>query len=582
MEEHFGRAAHLGRSGVPSDGVATLRSARFGAARTFATRRLGRLLPRRRSARLLGAAVTVSMAAAAVVLGSGHQLEPRRGPVNAIGGPYALLLGSSTDLGPSRLERSQLTVALRDGTRPEPLMAWAATKGLDVRWHAGEHWAIVEGAPPDVADAFGVSVHDYRGMQGQVFYASAQQPEVPPAVSDTVTGLGRILGFSPHRRASPNFLPLDVPKKGLTPNALLQAYNVSPLAAEGFTGKGQTIVFYEFDGYDQTDLDEFAEQSGLPPLKPILIGGQPGESHGETVMDLEVAHALAPDAQIVVVNARPTLDGGRTYERIGELFDSADRQYPGAVWSLSIGWGCDKLITATDLKPVQSALERAQAHGTSAFDASGDTAGLECKGGPNWSAAPGPADIGLDAISSLPAMTSVGGTALSTDRDGKWLAEQAWVDSPLSQGTSGGVSELFPRPAWQKRVSAARDPDKDSRLTPDVAAVADPITGVRIRFDGQDLVGAGTSQSAPIWAAFTAVMNQYLLANGGRPLGDINPLLYRVAAGANAPGFRDISLGANAVDLSTPGYDTVTGLGTPDVEGLVHDLLDIQRGVAPR
>jgi kumamolisin len=377
-------------------------------------------------------------------------------------------------------------------------------------------------------------------------------------------------------------MPLDVPKKGLTPSALLQAYNLSPLTAEGFTGKGQTIVFYEFDGYDQNDLDDFADLYHLPPLKPILIGGQPRESHGEAVMDLEVAHAIAPDAQMVVVNAMPTLEGGRTYERIAEMFDSVDRQFPGAVWSLSIGWGCDKLITAADLKPVQSALKRAQAHGTTAFDASGDTAGLECKGGENWSAPPGPADVGLDAIASLPAMTSVGGTALSTDRNGRWLAEQAWVDSPMSQGTSGGVSALFPRPTWQRRVYAARDPEADSRLTPDVSAVADPMTGVRIRFDGQDLVGAGTSQSAPIWAAMTAIMNQYLLANGGRALGDLNPLLYRVAAGANAPGFRDVSLGANAVDMSTPGYDLVTGLGTPDVDNLVRDLLDIQKGVAPR
>ncbi|MDT5078642.1 MAG: kumamolisin [Mycobacterium sp.] len=592
MEERCGDAAHPGHSELRSDSGATRQLTHVGGAWVFATRHLGRLLPprqrcrrqraRRQSVRLLGGVLTLSMTATAVVLISGHHLESGPGPESVIGGPYALLLGSSTDLGPSRLEHSQLTVALHDTSRPEPLMTWAATNGLGVRWQSGEAWAIVDGAPRDVARAFNVSVHDYRGKQGQVFYASAQQPEVPPAVSGTVTGLGRILGFSPHRRASPNFMPLDVPKKGLTPSALLQAYNLSPLTAAGFTGKGQTIVFYEFDGYDQTDLDDFAEMYDLPPLKPILIGGQPRESHGETVMDLEVAHAIAPDAQMVVVNARPTLDGGRTYERIAEMFDSVDRQFPGAVWSLSIGWGCDKLITATDLKPVQSALRRAQAHGTTAFDASGDTAGLECKGGANWSAPPGPADIGLDAIASLPAMTSVGGTALSTDRDGRWLAEQAWVDSPMSQGTSGGVSALFPRPAWQRRVSAVRDPELEGRLTPDVSAVADPITGVRIRFDGQDLVGAGTSQSAPLWAAMTAIMNQYLLANGGQALGELNPMLYRVAAGANAPGFRDISLGATAVDLSTPGYDLVTGLGTPDVENLVRDLLDIQKGVAPR
>ena len=86
----------------------------------------------------------------------------------------------------------------------------------------------------------------------------------------------------------------------------------------------------------------------------------------------------------------------------------------------------------------------------------------------------------------------------------------------------------------------------------------------------------------PFWAALTAVMNQYLIANGGHALGDVNPLLYRVAAGANAPGFRDVSLGGNAVDVSKPGYDLVTGLGSPNVDALARDLLDIQRGVAPK
>jgi kumamolisin len=122
---------------------------------------------------------------------------------------------------------------------------------------------------------------------------------------------------------------------------------------------------------------------------------------------------------------------------------------------------------------------------------------------------------------------------------------------------------------------AERDPTR--RLTPDVAAVADPFTGVRIVFDQQDLVGGGTSQSAPIWAGLAAVMNQYLLANGGREVGDLNPLLYRIAAGAPLPGFRDVVLGGNAVDDATPGYDLVTGLGTPDIDNLVRNLLIVQK-----
>ncbi len=540
------------------------------------------MVNRRTATRVLGCSLAVSLVAGVAVLVSAPRSEPVPTAVS-IAGPYAHLLASSTDLGPSTLDHARVTVGLRSAVRPDPLLQWAATKNLAVRWRPGEEWAIVEGAPPAVAAAFDVPVHDYRGMQGQVFYASAQQPEVPAAIQATVSDLGRILGYTPHREARPDLIPLDVPSQGLTPTALLTAYNAGSLAAQGNTGKGQTIVFFAFSGYDQGDLDDFTAMSGLPPLKPILVGGQPSESRAETVMDLEVAHAIAPDARMVVVNARPTLEGGRTYERIAEMFDAANEQFPGAVWSLSIGWGCDALITATDLKPVQSALERAHRNGTSAFDASGDTGGLECKGGPSWSAPPGPDDIGLDAISSLPGMTSVGGTTLSTDEDGQWQAEEAWIDSPLSQGTSGGVSKLFPRPVWQRRLVIERDAGKrQRRLTPDVAALADPFTGVRIRFDQQDLVGAGTSQAAPVWAGLTAVMNQYLLQNGGQRLGDVNPLLYRVASGANSPGFRDVTLGGNAVDVSVPGYDMVTGLGSPNVANLARDFLDVQQGLAPR
>jgi kumamolisin len=499
----------------------------------------------------------------------------------AIGGPFARLLAGSTDLGPSHADRAKITAALHGSTRPDALIGWAASKELVVRWRPGDPWASVEGAPQDVASAFGVTVHDYRGLRGQVYYASPQQPSVPAPVRDEVSELGRILGYTPHRKAMPMIHPLDVPKHGLSPAQLLTTYNAGPLVRARLRGQGATIVFFEFDGYDQSDLDAHAQQTGLPQFTPVLIGGQPGKPQGETTMDLQVAHGIAPDAQLVVVNALKTVEGDGAYQKIARMFESVDRQFPGAVWSLSIGWGCDKLLRAADLAPIQAALATALSHGTTVFDATGDTAGLECKGGNDWSAPPGPDDVGVDGVASLPAMTSVGGTTLSTDARGRWLAEHAWFDSPLSQGTSGGVSSLFPRPAWQNGLSIERD-TAHRRLLPDVAAVADPFTGVRIVFDGQQLVGAGTSQAAPIWAALTVLMNQYLQAHGGHALGDLNPMLYRVAAGANLPGFRDVSLGGNAVDLAVPGYDMVTGLGTPDIDNLVRDLLDIQQGVAPR
>ena len=111
----------------------------------------------------------------------------------------------------------------------------------------------------------------------------------------------------------------------------------------------------------------------------------------------------------------------------------------------------------------------------------------------------------------------------------------------------------------------------------EIAAVADPFTGMKIVFDQQVIVGGGTSLSAPIWAGTAAVMNQYLTENGGRLLGDINPLLYGVAEGARLPAFRDIVLGGNAVAVAGPGYDLVTGLGTPNVDNLVRNILVLQK-----
>ena len=150
-------------------------------------------------------------------------------------------------------------------------------------------------------------------------------------------------------------------------------------------------------------------------------------------------------------------------------------------------------------------------------------------------------------------MTDVGGTTLSTDANGVWLAEQAWFDVPLSQGTGGGVSALFDRPAWQQGVLPDRDPGR--RLTPDVAAVADPFTGVRDRASTRQLlVGGGTSQAAPIWAGMAAVMNQYLLDQRRTAARRPQPDAVSHGGGRDrCPAFRDVTLGGNAVDDRGPG-----------------------------
>ena len=387
------------------------------------------------------------LAVVAVVAALAVVLHPERTPADPriITGPYAALLAASTDLGASRAHQVEVTAELRSDNRPTVLIAWARDRGLSVRWRPGDGWAVITGSASALATAFDLAVHEYRGRRGQLFYASPQQPEVPDPLRAEITDLGRILSFTPFHEGRPAPLPLDVPGQGLSPEALLRTYDVESLAKQGFTGKGQTVVVFAFDGFDQPDLDMFTSMFGLPKFTPEVVGGMASQRTGEATMDLEAIHALAPEAKTVLVNARPTVEGSGAYEKIAAMMEDAQRRYPGAIWSLSIGWGCDKLITTADLAPIRAALRAAHTKGTTAFDASGDLAGLECKGGENWSTPPGPDEIGLDAVASVPEMTDVGGTSLSTDTDGNWVSEQVWYDIPLLQGTGGGVSNLFAR-----------------------------------------------------------------------------------------------------------------------------------------
>ncbi len=444
-----------------------------------------------------------------------------------------------------------------------------------MRWRPGDAWAVLDGAAHAIATAFGVPVHNYRTPAGQEFYAAPGQPGVPPPLRAEVSGFGRILSYTPHHGANPWPLPREVPDQGLSPDALLRAYNATMLQRNGSNGRGVTVVVFAFDGFDQADLDMYANAYGLPQFTPDVVGGMPPARRGEATMDLEAIHAVAPEAKTVLVNALPTVDGGGTYPKIAAMMEDAQRRYPGAVWSFSIGWGCDRLLTAADLAPVRAVLAAAHRNGTTAFDASGDLAGLECKVGRDWAATPTPDDIGLDAVASLPEMASVGGTTLSTDASGGWLAERAWFDPALSHGSGGGVSSLFDRPSWQQ-VSPPNSAAA-GRLTPDIAAVADQFTGMKIVFGQQFALGGGTSLAAPIWAGLTALMDALLTSRGGQPVGDVNPLLYRIAARAANPAFRDIAEGANAVWPAGPGYDLVTGLGTPNADNLIKDLFLARR-----
>ena len=256
-------------------------------------------------ARLLAA--TAVVAAVVAVPARNTALESR-----IITGPYASLLAASDDLGPAHNDSVQLTAALHDPRKPDALMAWAKHHGLAVRWHSGNPWAVVEGSADAVGAAFDVTVHDYRARHGQVFYAAREQPQVPDSLRTEVAELGRILSFTPFHDAHRWMVPSDVPGIGLGPEALLRTY-------------------------DQADLDMFTTTFGLPRFAPEVVGDVATQRNGEATMDLEAIHAIAPDAKTVLINARQTLNAAGPYEKIAAMMDEAERRFPGAVWSFSIG-----------------------------------------------------------------------------------------------------------------------------------------------------------------------------------------------------------------------------------------------------
>ena len=117
------------------------------------------------------------------------------------------------------------------------------------------------------------------------------------------------------------------------------------------------------------------------------------------------------------------------------------------------------------------------------------------------------------------------------------------------------------------------------REVPDVSADADPITGTAFITNGMLQSGGGTSLATPIWAGFTVLMDEFLHSQGAAPIGFANPVIYKLAANRKlspAP-FHDVTVGGNVFFEAGPGYDPITGVGSPDVAALAQYILDIEK-----
>jgi kumamolisin len=296
-----------------------------------------------------------------------------------------------------------------------------------------------------------------------------------------------------------------------------------------------------------------------------------GSVDGETELDIEAVHDIAPDAHIVVVNFNV-----QTAAQMVGLFHTVANSLPGAIWSFSLGQ-CETEtgFSPTDFSSIDAALLDAEARGTTVFASSGDAGGLDCTPYQAFGNNPRAGFVGVNMPASFPPVTAVGGTSLSTTKNGSYVAESSWTEPLLSQGTGGGISQIWNPPCWQVGPGTGDFyGSTPGRQVPDVAAVADPSTGLWVYSQGSAGQIGGTSLAAPVWAGFAVLIDQYLHTEGKPPLGEANPYLYRLASRSqHYPPFHDVKTGGNAVYPATTGYDMATGLGSPNVWNLARDLV---------
>jgi subtilase family serine protease len=395
----------------------------------------------------------------------------------------------------------------------------------------------------------------------------------------------------------------------LTPQQVETAYNLAPLYRHGITGKGETIVIVDSFGSPtiKTDLAVFDRQFRLPAPPSFEVIAPAGKLPkwnaadsdmtgwgGETTLDVEYAHAIAPGANILLVETPVSETEGVTgFPQIIAAENYVLEHHLGDVISQSFS-ATEQTFTGLgqiNRYHLRSAYVQAAAEkdGPTVLAASGDS---------------GAADVELDGTTyytrpvtswpdSDPLVTGVGGTELVAGK-GNTYTSVAWNDTydpHLGDGTvpyasGGGLSALFSRPSYQDGVANVVG---SARGVPDVSmngACSSPVFTYQ-SFPEQGMPAGwypscGTSEATPEFAGIVALADQV----AGHALGVINPTLYRLSA-ANAPGIVPVTSGNNTVTFAQgkpsknytikgfqaqAGYSLVDGVGTVNAWYLVYEL----------
>ncbi len=332
----------------------------------------------------------------------------------------------------------------------------------------------------------------------------------------------------------------------LTPSQIQTAYGFTSLYSQGTTGKGESIAIVVADGDPNllSDVNAFDSEYGLPALTNgsnlflVYPFGQPNDQSknwtSETALDVEVAHSLATGANIYLVIA----------PNESWLFNAINYTvYNLPVGTISLSWGSSEApYSSAQINQLDGVFAAASQRRISVFAASGDTGAYNGLNTPN-----------VNFPASSPYVIGVGGTVLSVGSNGDYQGETAW------NGSGGGESKFFPRPAAQPDLSS-------NRMIPDVSFNAG--TQICAYVDSRWGAYYGTSIAAPAWAALDALVNQESGGIGALSLDS----LYSAYYDEGSLTFNFIDGGSNDVYSANGSYNMVTGIGTPKAYELVQVL----------
>jgi len=420
---------------------------------------------------------------------------------------------------------------------------------------------ILKGSITNMETAFGVSLSGANDADGNNIRVRSGEIFIPETLKGIIEGVFG-LDNRPVARAmfrvsqrDGQFVSHSAAPQAFTPDQLAKIYGFPA----GVNGAGQTIGIIELGGgFVANDITTYFSGLGIqaPNVTAVFVDGgtnsptNPNSADGEVMLDIEVAGAVAPGANIVVYFC-PNTDQGFLDAITTAVHDDTNK--PSVI---SISWGGPEVSwTQQSLTSFNEAFQAASVLGVTITVAAGDS-------GSSDGVTDG--DVHVDFPASSPYVLACGGTSLQVNGSGQITSEVVWHDSSDS-ATGGGVSNVFPIPAYQANanVPVSLNTKFAGRGLPDVAGDADPDTGYKVRVDGQDMVIGGTSAVAPLMAGLIALVNQ----QKGTPVGFINTGLY-----ANPAQCRDIVSGNNNTTKTNTGYSAGPGWDACSGWGVMNNV----------